>query len=120
MVGAHSTEASPAQAVAILNRIGFGPSPADLQHVEHIGVDAYIDEQLQPQRLALPQGLSQRLSGLDTMQLQSAQLIEATRSARPKRPRHATTKPVTTRPTAARPMTHRRRRPNRAAFLCVA
>lgn len=81
MVGAHSTEASPAQAVAILNRIGFGPSPADLQHVEHIGVDAYIDEQLQPQRLALPQGLSQRLSGLDTMQLQSAQLIEEFRDA---------------------------------------
>jgi uncharacterized protein (DUF1800 family) len=81
VVSAHSAEASPAQAVALLNRIGFGPSPADLRRVEQIGADAYIDEQLQPERVALPQDLSQELSSLDTLQLHPAQLIEEFRAA---------------------------------------
>ncbi len=84
MAGAHADQATPAQAVAILNRIGFGPSPADVQHVEKIGVDAYVDEQLQPERLALPQALSQDLSSLDMLRLTPAQLIEEFRAAQRK------------------------------------
>ncbi len=33
----------------LLNRIGYGPSPADLATVQDIGVEAYIAEQLNPQ-----------------------------------------------------------------------
>ena len=36
------------QAGHVLNRIGYGPSPADLARVEQIGPSAYITEQLDP------------------------------------------------------------------------
>ena len=38
----------------LLNRIAYGPSPDDLDHVTAIGPDAYIDEQLNPQALPNP------------------------------------------------------------------
>lgn len=35
----------------LLNRIGYGPSPADLAYLEQIGLQAYIEEQLDPARI---------------------------------------------------------------------
>ncbi len=35
----------------LLRRIGFGPNPADMKHVLDIGTAAYIDEQLEPNRI---------------------------------------------------------------------
>ena len=35
----------------LLNRIGYGFSPADLAHLEQIGLEAYIEEQLDPARI---------------------------------------------------------------------
>jgi uncharacterized protein (DUF1800 family) len=34
--------------VHVLNRLSFGPSPQDIQNVESIGIDRYIDQQLHP------------------------------------------------------------------------
>ena len=39
------------QAGHLLNRIGYGPSPADLAYLEQIGLQAYIEEQLDPTRI---------------------------------------------------------------------
>ncbi len=35
----------------VLNRLGYGPSPADLARIEHMGISAYIAEQLDPARI---------------------------------------------------------------------
>lgn len=35
----------------LLNRIGYGPSPADLAYLQEIGLQAYIEEQLDPARI---------------------------------------------------------------------
>ena len=35
----------------LLNRIGYGPSPADVAYLEEIGLQAYIEEQLDPARI---------------------------------------------------------------------
>ena len=35
----------------LLNRIGYGPSPADLAYLQNIGLQAYIEEQLDPARI---------------------------------------------------------------------
>ena len=46
--------APPADArtvVHVLNRVGFGPAPGDVERVQRAGVDAYIAEQLMPSRL---------------------------------------------------------------------
>ena len=36
------------QAVAVLNRFGFGPSPADLAAVREVGVETWFEKQLEP------------------------------------------------------------------------
>jgi uncharacterized protein (DUF1800 family) len=35
-----------------LNRLGYGPRPADLVRVRHMGLATYLDQQLHPERLA--------------------------------------------------------------------
>lgn len=39
-----------ADRVHVINRLSFGPSPGDLQHVKAVGIDDYIQEQLSPSR----------------------------------------------------------------------
>ncbi len=63
----------------VLNRIAFGPRPGDFERVKRIGIDAYIDEQLDPDRIALPDALTQRLASLDVQWLPAGTLIEAFR-----------------------------------------
>jgi uncharacterized protein (DUF1800 family) len=37
--------------VHVLNRIGFGPAPGNLERVRTLGLSTYIDQQLQPERI---------------------------------------------------------------------
>ena len=64
-----------AAALHVLNRAAFGPRPGDLERVRQIGIDAYLDEQLHPERLALPAALSARLASLDTQEKPLVDLI---------------------------------------------
>jgi uncharacterized protein (DUF1800 family) len=64
------------QALHVLNRLALGPTVEDLQHVEAIGVDRYIDEQLYPQAIREPPELIQRLATLDTLRLDPVRLFE--------------------------------------------
>jgi len=59
----------------VLNRVAFGPARADLEHVEAIGIDRYIDEQLHPEAIPENPELTQRLAGLDTLKLDPVQLF---------------------------------------------
>ncbi len=73
---AHSAEAAPdQQALHVLNRLAFGPTVADLRHVESIGADRYIEEQLHPQAIPESAELTRRLAALDTLRLDPAQLF---------------------------------------------
>jgi uncharacterized protein (DUF1800 family) len=66
---------SDQQIIHILNRMAFGPTPVDVAHVKQIGIDRYINEQLHPEAIAEPPELTQRLSGLDTLKLNPAELF---------------------------------------------
>jgi uncharacterized protein (DUF1800 family) len=55
------------QAVHVLNRLAFGPRPGDVERVERIGVQRWIDEQLQPEAIAMPAPLLARLDSLETV-----------------------------------------------------
>ncbi len=59
-----STEA---EALHVLNRLAYGPRPGDIERVKKMGVDAYIEQQLNPQFLPLPDGLQKKLKSLDVM-----------------------------------------------------
>jgi uncharacterized protein (DUF1800 family) len=73
----HAIPASPNDKtiVHVLNRIGFGPAPGDVDAVRRIGLAAYIDRQLQPERLS-DSGLADRLASFSTLQLTTRELAE--------------------------------------------
>jgi uncharacterized protein (DUF1800 family) len=64
-----------AAALHVLNRLGFGPAPGDVERVQKLGVDAYIDEQLRPERISLPATLTHELNALATLNLDPVQLF---------------------------------------------
>lgn len=54
------------QAVHVLNRLAYGPKPGDIERVSQMGVQRYIDSQLNPATIAYPADLTERLATLDT------------------------------------------------------
>jgi uncharacterized protein (DUF1800 family) len=56
--------------VHVLNRIGFGARPGDVEHVRQIGLQKYIEQQLHPERIDDP-GMDARLADLRTIGLSS-------------------------------------------------
>jgi uncharacterized protein (DUF1800 family) len=65
----------------VLNRLSWGPAPGDLDRVKAMGLEAYLSEQLQPERIPLPASLLDRLRPLHWTQATQAELISAFREA---------------------------------------
>ena len=63
------------QIIHLLNRMAFGPTAALVAHVKAVGIDRYIDEQLEPAALPEPAALTERLAPLDTLKLGASQLF---------------------------------------------
>jgi len=59
----------------VLNRIGFGARPGDIARVQQVGLAAYIEQQLHPERIA-DGALSARLSEFPTLGMSTSQLAE--------------------------------------------
>src|SRR5215471_18474856 len=57
----------------VLNRIGFGARPGDVDRVREMGLDKYIDEQLHPERIPDTQ-MAARLAGFETLTLNSRKI----------------------------------------------
>jgi len=70
------------QVLHVLNRLGYGPRNGDIERVSRMGVNAYIDEQLHPQTIPLPNTLSQRLETLQTQGETTGELLDEFISAR--------------------------------------
>ena len=73
-----SGAASPAAAdeatiVHVLNRIAFGARPGDVEAVKAMGLEAYIDQQLHPERIA-DAALAAHLAGLTTLTMSSREI----------------------------------------------
>jgi uncharacterized protein (DUF1800 family) len=64
-----------AQVVHVLNRLGFGPRPGDVEHVQAMGVERWIDEQLHPERIP-DAAVKPRLAVLQTAGLDTARLMK--------------------------------------------
>jgi len=72
---ADSSPDAQKRAVHALNRLTFGPRPGDVQQVMAMGVDRWIDLQLQPGKIS-DDALQARLEPLRTLQMNSRQLAE--------------------------------------------
>jgi uncharacterized protein (DUF1800 family) len=59
--------------VHVLNRIGFGPAPGDVEKVRNLGLAAYIAQQLQPERLS-DDRVEARLAGFTTLKMSTEDL----------------------------------------------
>src|SRR5207237_9668629 len=59
----------------VLNRLGFGARPGDLERVRQLGLAAYIDQQLHPEGLADTQ-MAARLAGFQTLGLSSRAIAQ--------------------------------------------
>ena len=60
----------------IVNRLSFGLHPGDIQKMQSIGVEGYIQEQLTPNSIIEPASLTMKLSQLETTQMNAVQLME--------------------------------------------
>jgi uncharacterized protein (DUF1800 family) len=78
------------RALHALNRLGYGPRPADAAAIAEQGTERWLErflaEQLEPRRLPEPEGLNTRLAGLEVLTLGPAELLgryrEAVKAAR--------------------------------------
>jgi uncharacterized protein (DUF1800 family) len=59
----------------LLNRLGYGPRPGDVQKVESIGVEKYIQQQLHPDSIPEPSSLTDRLAQLQSVNLTLPELL---------------------------------------------
>lgn len=71
-----ATPVSRDQALHVLNRLAFGPAPGDIERVQQLGIDAYIEQQLYPESIPMPEALGQRLIGLRRNEMTQADLIK--------------------------------------------
>jgi len=62
------------RALHALNRLGFGARPGDVDRVVSIGVDAWIDQQLHPERIA-DRAVEARLDRFQTLKLSEADIV---------------------------------------------
>ncbi|HEV8484845.1 MAG TPA: DUF1800 domain-containing protein [Blastocatellia bacterium] len=61
--------------IHILNRIGFGPRPGDVERVKKIGIDKYIEQQLHPDRID-DSALQAKLAGLESLGMSIGQVLD--------------------------------------------
>jgi uncharacterized protein (DUF1800 family) len=77
---AQRSSAVPANADAptvlhVLNRVSFGPTPGEIERVQQMGLAAYIEQQLHPERLA-DKAMDARLADFSTLSMSTRQLAE--------------------------------------------
>jgi uncharacterized protein (DUF1800 family) len=63
------------KAAHVLNRLGYGPRPGDVERVEEMGVEAYIRAQLAPEKID-DAAAEKAVAKLDTVKMQSSHLME--------------------------------------------
>lgn len=72
---AYASTTASGGAAHVLNRLTFGPRPGDIERVQAMGVDRFIQEQLSPASIALPESLKTKLAGLETVGLSAPALF---------------------------------------------
>jgi uncharacterized protein (DUF1800 family) len=61
--------------VHVLNRVGFGPRPGDIERIRLIGIRQYIEQQLHPERIS-DEAATTRLNEFGTLNLSSRDIAE--------------------------------------------
>ncbi|MBX7220588.1 MAG: DUF1800 family protein [Blastocatellia bacterium] len=67
--------------VHVLNRLGYGPRPGDVEKVRQMGLEKYIDQQLHPEKIS-DTNLEARLTEFKTLTMSQGDLMEVEREGR--------------------------------------
>jgi uncharacterized protein (DUF1800 family) len=78
-------------AAHVVNRLSIGPVPGEVERVRTIGIKAYVEEQLNPDKLSEPLALTERLAALKTQSMDTVNLF---RTYGPKAPGGPRTRPT--------------------------
>ena len=70
-----TTPVAQQQTLHVLNRLSFGPRPGDIEKVSAMGVDAYIERQLQPERIPDPV-VDAKLAGFTSLRMNLEETLE--------------------------------------------
>jgi uncharacterized protein (DUF1800 family) len=71
---AHAPKVDDGHIVHVLNRVSFGPKPGDVARVRAIGLEAYLEQQLHPERLD-DSAVDRALSELPSLEMPIATLL---------------------------------------------
>jgi uncharacterized protein (DUF1800 family) len=71
----NSALAADQKVIHLLNRIGYGPRPGDVERVKKMGIDKYIDLQLHPERID-DQGIEARLANFPSIKMSLTEIQE--------------------------------------------
>src|ERR1041384_1122108 len=69
----NSALATDQKVIHLLNRIGYGPRPGDVERVKKMGIDKYIDLQLHPERID-DNGIEARLANFPSLHMSLAEI----------------------------------------------
>ncbi len=75
---AHSSQAVPIsdpKVLHVINRLSFGPQPGDIERTTALGVERYIQQQLNPNTIPDSSPLNRQLTQIETFNLSSLQLL---------------------------------------------
>ncbi len=78
VAGTSAARKPPADEAAVdrvLNRVAFGAKPGDIERVQAMGLDRYIDQQLHPERIA-DRDVEPRLAPLTTLRMSSREIAD--------------------------------------------
>ncbi|HTM33859.1 MAG TPA: DUF1800 domain-containing protein [Vicinamibacterales bacterium] len=73
-LAASENDTSAAAAAHVLNRLAFGPRPGEIASVRRAGINAWIDEQLHPERID-NRALEARLARFETLALDTPTIL---------------------------------------------
>ncbi len=75
---ANIAQAAPVnpKVIHLLNRLSLGIRPGEIEQVQQMGINQYIQQQLNPETIAEPAILTDRLSKLDTINLSPVELFQ--------------------------------------------
>lgn len=62
--------------VHLLNRLSYGPRPGDWQKINQLGVERYLQQQLNPNTMPEPVNLGPQLARLETLQMSPVTLFQ--------------------------------------------
>jgi uncharacterized protein (DUF1800 family) len=85
LVLANIAQAAPVnpKVIHLLNRLSLGIRPGEIEQVQQLGVDKYIQQQLNPASIVESPVLTDRLTKLDTINLSPAELFQRYNPNRP-------------------------------------